>query len=101
MLRQLIISRLAHRVQMLVNNFLVLSAYFFDFTCCLYVSHLPTSSTRAIFPIFWPEVNLSAMSGYLAPSNIAETQFDDDETGIRRRAGQRRKLHSVLFFQRL
>ena len=48
-----------------------------------------------------PEVNLSAMSGYLAPSNIAETQFDDDETGIRRRAGQRRKLHSVLFFQRL
>ena len=48
-----------------------------------------------------PEVNLSAMSGYLAPTNIAETQFDDDETGIRRRAGQRRKLHSVLFFQRL
>ena len=28
-----------------------------------------------------PEVNLSAMSGYLAPSNMAETQFDDDETG--------------------
>ena len=48
-----------------------------------------------------PEVNLSAMSGYLAPSNIAETQVDEDETGIRRRAGQRRKLHSVLFFQRL
>ena len=26
-------------------------------------------------------MNLSAMSGYLAPSNVAETQFDDDETG--------------------
>ena len=32
-------------------------------------------------PFSVPEVNLSAMSGYLAPSNVAETQFDDDETG--------------------
>ena len=74
---------------MLVNNLLVLSAKFFDFTCC----HNQLT--------LLPEVHLSTMSGYLAPSNIAETRFDDDETGIRRRAGQRRKLHSVLFFQRL
>ena len=72
------------------------------------ISRVVSNVSRPRFPVLVfhspfsvPEVNLSAMSGYLAPSNIAETQFDDDETGIRRRAGQRRKLHSVLFFQRL
>ena len=46
---------------MLVNNVLVVSAYF---------------PTRLLLQKkTTQEVNLSAMSGYLAPSNIAETQF--------------------------
>ena len=53
------------------------------------ISRVVSSVSRPRFPVLVfhspfsvPEVNLSAMSGYLAPSNIAETQFDDDETGI-------------------